>query len=626
MPHRHSMPFGAEVQTDGRVRFRLWAPAAAQVQLCLEHKREPLPMQAVGEGWYELVSGDAGSGSRYCFRIDNRVNVPDPASRFQSGDVHGSSEVIDPGAWQWRDTEWRGRPWEEAVIYELHVGTFTRQGTFAGVKERLDYLVELGVTAIELMPIADFPGARDWGYDGALPFAPDSRYGRPEGLKALIQAAHLRGLMVFLDVVYNHFGPEGNYLHLYAPQFFTERHHTPWGAAINFDGDDSRTVRDFFIHNALYWLEEYHFDGLRLDAVHAIADDSDPDILVELATAVRKGPGRARQVHLVLENDHNAARYLKRDKAGDSRLYRAQWNDDVHHALHVLLTGESDGYYGDYADQPARHLARCLTEGFAYQGEPSSYRGGAPRGEPSRDLPPTAFVAFLQNHDQIGNRAFGERITELAKPEAIFAAVAVLLLAPSPPLLFMGEECGATNPFLFFCDFAADLAPKVTAGRRKEFERFERFRDPLAREQIPDPNDPSTFARAVLDWTDIGQPPRATWLEHYRILLAVRQREIVPRLRDMRAAGAQYELLGESALSVRWLLGDGTRLCLFANLGEAVAKMNRKPAGRLLHETPATAAEALRRGTVPAWSAVWYLQEEAGQQPAQGATQAGQST
>ena len=345
------------------------------------------------------------------------------------------------------------------------------RAVIAGVIDKLDHLATLGVTAIELMPVADTPGRRNWGYDGVCLFAPQSAYGRPEELKALVDAAHGRGLMVFLDVVYNHFGPEGNYLHVYAPQFFTDRYHTPWGAAINFDGG-FRPVRDFFIENALYWLEEYHLDGLRLDAVHAIRDNSTPDILVELAETVRRRVGTGRQVHLVLENDDNASRYLERDRDDRPRWYTAQWNDDAHHALHVLLTGEDAGYYGDYSDAPARHLGRTLAEGFAYQGEASPHRGGSPRGTPSKRLPATAFVPFLQNHDQVGNRAFGDRISTLADADAVRAAVAVLLLAPSPPLLFMGEEWAARQPFPFFCDFGPDLADKVREGRRREFARF----------------------------------------------------------------------------------------------------------------------------------------------------------
>ncbi|MFA7097756.1 MAG: malto-oligosyltrehalose trehalohydrolase [Gammaproteobacteria bacterium] len=606
MKRRHSMPFGAEVVDGGAVRFRLWAPAAARVDLCLERNgmvRE-LPLQPVGAGWYELVTAAAAAGSRYRFRIDGGLCVPDPASRFQPDDVQGPSQVIDPHAWEWQDDGWRGRPWEETVLYELHVDTFTPRGTFRGVQERLEHLLRLGVTAIELMPVADFPGERNWGYDGVLPFAPDSRYGTPEQLKELVQSAHQHGLMVFLDVVYNHFGPEGNYLHLYAPQFFTERHHTPWGAAINYDGPERHWVRQFFIHNALYWLEEYRFDGLRLDAVHAIMDDSRPDILIELAEAVHDGLGRMRHIHLVLENDANAARYLQRGESGLPHWYVAQWNDDFHHALHVLGSGEHGGYYQDYRRETAALLGRCLTEGFAYQGEASAYRQGAPRGEPSRHLPPTAFVAFLQNHDQVGNRAFGERAAALMKPEALRALAAVYLLAPSIPLLFMGEEWGTTRPFLFFCDFGPELGPKVTEGRRREFARFPEFQDPEARARIPDPEAVDTFLASRLDWAEPGQPEHREWLDLYRRLLDLRRREIVPRLSGIQGAAAECRVLGERALQARWVLGDGSTLHLLANLGDADWSGGvQRPAGELLHSTSARLAS----GRLPAWTTAWFL-------------------
>ena len=336
--------------------------------------------------------------------------------------------------------------------------------------------------------------------------------------------------MVLLDVVYNHFGPEGNYLGVYAPQFFTDRHHTPWGKAINFDGAESRVVRDFFINNALYWLNEYHFDGLRLDAVNAIIDDSTPDILTELADTVRGALEPGRRVHLILENDRNQSRYLRRTSECEPRAYNAQWNDDIHHALHVAITGEKDGYYSDYSDRPLDRLGRCLAEGFAYQGELSIYRNGEKRGEPTSGLPPTAFVSFLQNHDQIGNRAFGERILTIADPRAVRAATAILLLAPSPPLLFMGEEFGAQTPFLFFCNFENDLAAAVTAGRRNEFARFARFSDPASRQGIPDPNDAKTFELSRLDWDTIRQASHEEWLQFYRKLLKLRRQHIVPHL------------------------------------------------------------------------------------------------
>ena len=606
MKHRHSMPFGAELQADGRVRFRLWAPVLERLTLVLEDPgaERVLAMARREGGWFELTTAEARVGSRYRFMLPDGMRVPDPASRFNPEDVHGPSEVIDPGAFCWANADWRGRPWQEAVIYELHVGSFSRSGTFDGVRARLDHLAALGVTALELMPVADFPGARNWGYDGVLPFAPDSRYGRPEAFKELVQAAHQRGLMVLLDVVYNHFGPEGNYLHAYAPQFFSRRHSTPWGAAINFDGEHSREVRRFFIDNALYWLTEFQLDGLRLDAVHAICDDSQPDILVELAEAVHAGPGRERPRHLVLENDHNAAHYLVRD-AEHPRWYTAQWNDDCHHALHGLLTGESRGYYADYTPGPLRHLARCLTEGFAFQGEPSPYRGGEPRGEPSAGLPPSAFVSFLQNHDQIGNRALGERITRLASSRVVRAAHALLLLAPAPPLLFMGEEWDTQAPFPFFCDFGSELAAAVRNGRRREFARFPEFSAPEARERIPDPNDPATFAQAVLDWSELTQAQHARALAFHCELLALRRQAIAPRLpvRDSRA-----KPLTEQALRVDWRLSDGAALGLLANLGDApVPLFGGMPAGELLCASEAGLGERLRYGELPAWSVAWYL-------------------
>lgn len=609
MKRMHEMPFGASLLSDGKVSFRLWAPSARTVELCLENQASEeivLPMNKLSEGWFQLETsvGQAGQGTLYRYRIDGGLRVPDPASRSNPRDVHGPSQVVDATAFIWQDDGWQGLPWHEAVIYELHLGTFTTEGTFAAAMQRLDYLVELGITAIELMPVADFPGTRNWGYDGVLLFAPDHRYGAPDELKALVQAAHAHGLMVLLDVVYNHFGPDGNYLHVYAPQFFSERHHTPWGAAINFDGNGSRTVREFFIHNALYWLEEYHFDGLRLDAVHAIADDNRPDILEELAAEVHARPGRNRQVHLILENDANAARYLRQD------AFIAQWNDDYHHALHLLLTGEHDGYYADYADQPARHLARCLAEGFSFQGESSVFRDDRSRGEPSAHLPPGAFINFSQTHDQIGNRAFGERIALLAQPRPLQVTLAVLLLAPSPPMLFMGQEFAAATPFQFFCDFKGELAGLVTEGRRREFARFSEFANPAARDRIPDPNDPATFERCKLDWACLDKPQHMACLEHYRSLLALRRAHVVPHLPGM-GGGGQFELAGGSGLVVRWRLGDGARLTLLANLGDGPVPFEGAPhvAGAAFYLSQPDLPEILADGYMPPWCAAWFIEE-----------------
>jgi maltooligosyltrehalose trehalohydrolase len=604
MERKHSMPFGAECGSDGSVRFNLWAPQARRVSVSLSDRETTLPMAARRGGWFELITSEAKAGSLYRYQIDDGPRVPDPASRFQPEDVHGPSQVIDPSGFDWHDFSWHGRPWEEAVIYELHVGAFCSEGTFAAVEKKLDYLSDLGITAIELMPVSDFPGKRNWGYDGVLPFSPDSSYGRPEDLKHLIQSAHSRGIMVFLDVVYNHFGPDGNYLREYAAQFFTNRHFTPWGDGINFDGDQSRTVRDLFIHNALYWLEEYHFDGLRMDAVHAILDDTKPHILEELAETVRARFGSDRHVHLILENGDNEAHYLRRESNHQAKWFDAQWNDDLHHALHVLITGETDGYYSDYSQQPLRQLGRCLTEGFAYQGEASEYHN-TPRGEPSADLPPTAFVSFLQNHDQIGNRAFGDRIVEVANPLALKAAVAVLLLSPEPPLLFMGEEFGASTPFLFFCDFEGDLAKAVTEGRRNEFAKFAKFSSEEATFQIPDPNAEATFFRSKLDWATVNQPLHHEWFEFYRALLALRRDYVGPYLAE--SVCAKFALPRSGGLVVSWTFDESATLTLVANLGASPVPTPSRPLGDLIYSNAAVATAESNQGDMPAWSVAWFL-------------------
>lgn len=596
------MPFGAELLVQGGTRFRLWAPGARRVALALEAPAGAVlqPMAPDG-GWFALECPEAGVGSLYRFEIDGGIRVADPASRCNPQGVHGPSQVCDPLGFAWADPDWRGRPWPEAVVYELHVGTFSPEGTFAGVERRLDYLAGLGITAIELMPVAEFPGLRNWGYDGVLPFAPEHAYGRPEDLKRLVQGAHRRGLMVLLDVVYNHFGPEGNDLAGYAPAFFSGSHQTPWGPAINFDGPGCRTVRDFFLHNALYWLEEFHLDGLRLDAVHAILDDSRPHLLEELAAAVHAGPGRHRQIHLVLENDHNEASHL----AGPPRHSTAQWNDDFHHAMHLLVTGERAGYYADYADDPLGHLGRCLTEGFSFQGQASAYRGGARRGEPSAGLPLGAFLNQLQTHDQVGNRAFGERLGALAPPAALDMAAAILLLAPSPPMLFMGEEFGAATRFLFFCDFQGQLADAVRQGRQRECPDFARLLTPEARAGIPDPNAQATFASSRLDWECLGEPPHAGRLALYRRLLALRREQIVPRLGG--PAQAAFTRVGERGIACSWQLGDA-RLALLANLGAQSAPGFTRPPGNPLFAVPEDAADEPFSGVLPPWSAVWFLQ------------------
>jgi maltooligosyltrehalose trehalohydrolase len=582
------MRFGPQITPEG-ITFRLWAPAANRVDLILDRSH---PMQAQADGWHEVMITGARAGTRYQFRIDGELVVPDPASHFQPEDVFGSSEVIDHTRYQWR-ANWRGRAWQDAAVLELHVGTFTPAGTFRGVIDKLDHVRETGLTAIELMPIADFAGRRNWGYDGVLLYAPDSAYGRPDDLKWLIDEAHLRGLMVFLDVVYNHFGPEGNYLGRYAPSFFTSAH-TPWGSAIDYRVPQ---VRAFAIDNALHWLQHYRFDGLRLDAVHAIVEPGEPPLLHALSRAVGEFAARSgRAIHLILENDDNRAAWLDPDTATPRGKYRAQWNDDYHHAWHVLLTGERSGYYGDYADDPRRHLARALSCGFAYQGEPSAHRGGRRRGENSAGLPPTAFVNFLQNHDQIGNRPFGDRLSGQTDRAALEAALVMTLLAPMPPLLFMGEEWGSSTPFAFFCDFKGSLADAVRSGRRAEFKAaYEQFGA-----EIPDPIADETFAAAVLDWHERSAPNARARLDLVRRLLMTRQAEIAPHLAGARF-GPPAVRSGEGVISARWTLGNASELQLLANVTQAPA--------------PRPAALALGRpiwGGIPApmlapWSVFWSI-------------------
>jgi maltooligosyltrehalose trehalohydrolase len=586
--------FGASLIGPDRTRFRFWAPSRQTVSLEIEG-RPPIEMTHLAKGLFE-AEADCGAGARYRFRISDELAVPDPASRLQAGDIHDASVVCDPGAYQWRNTAWNGRPWHETVLYELHPGTC---GGFAGIMQRLPALAELGITAVELMPVADFPGRHSWGYDGVLPYAPDTAYGTPEQLKELIDTAHGLGLMVFLDVVYNHFGPDGNYLGTYAASFFRDDVHTPWGQAIDFR---QQPVRDFFTENALYWLTEFRFDGLRFDAVHAI---SEKDWLVEMATRVRAAMPPGRQVHLVLENDENLASLLARSP---KRLFDAQWNDDGHHALHVLLTGESEGYYAGYTNRPAARLARCLAEGFIYQGEPASFAGGKPRGESSSHLPPTAFVLFLQNHDQVGNRAFGERLTALADPSALFAASALLLLTPQIPLLFMGDEFGATQPFLYFTDHQTpELADAVREGRRQEFARFSAFSDPATRERIPDPNAEQTFIDSIPEPAGVMAE---YWRDRIRTVLGVRHAQIIPRLAGTRAIGAAA--IGDAAVAARWRMGDGRVLAMAINLdatpvplaADAFPDADRSD---LLFETEGT-ANAVARGELPARSFIATLE------------------
>lgn len=568
------LPFGATLLAPDRTRFRLWAPGQQEVAVEVEGggRKQRLPMRRGADGWFETEAA-CGAGTLYRYRLGDGLLVPDPPSRAQVPDVHDPSLVVDPRAYRWRHPNWRGRPWRETVLYELHAGCL---GGFAGVQAMLPSLYELGITAIELMPVNDFPGKRNWGYDGVLPFAPDAAYGTPDALKALVDAAHELGLMIFLDVVYNHFGPDGNYLASYAPDFFRTDLQTPWGVAIDFRRPE---VRRFFTENALYWLMEYRFDGLRFDAVHAIPE---PDWLDEMAAEVRRTVEPGRHVHLVLEHDGNRAEHLVRG-------FDAQWNDDAHHVLHAMLTGETDGYYADYADRPAERLARALAEGFVYQGEPSTYRKGERRGTPSAHLPPTSFVLFLQNHDQIGNRPFGDRMTERADPVALEAAIALQLLSPQIPLIFMGEEEASRTPFLFFTDHHGELADAVREGRRREFAGFDGFRAGETAAAIPDPNDPATFERSRPRADDPGR--RA----FYRKLLGLRATAITPHLGGAHSLGAAA--VGPAAIVARWRLANGAVLSLASSLAAGTCRIDPLQ-GDLLFESRTGAGDQVWAGTL----------------------------
>ncbi len=594
----HTWSHGPQIRRGGTVRFRLWAPACETVWLEILSEPAVRPMARCADGWHEVIA-PAAPGEKYRFVLPGGMRVPDPASRYQPDDVHGPSELIDVSQSAWSDAAWTGRPWEETVLYELHIGAFTPEGTFRAAIRKLDHLAHLGITAIEVMPVADFPGKRNWGYDGVLPYAPDSSYGRPEDFRALIEAAHARGMMVFLDVVYNHFGPEGNYLSLYAPAFFTDRYVTPWGPALNFDGPHSRAVREFVIENALYWIQQFHLDGLRLDAVHAIFDNSRPHIAEELSQRVRAAVPD-RHVYLVLENERNDVRFLQREAAGRPKFCTAQWNDDVHHVLHTAITGEASGYYVDFRGD-SQKLGRALAEGFAFQGELSPYAGG-PRGTKASFLSPEAFIAFLQNHDQIGNRAFGDRIHATASCDAVRAAACVYLLLPQIPLVFMGEEWSASGPFPFFCDFGPDLGDAVREGRRNEFSRFPEFQDPAARARIPDPQSETTFDSAKLGWEEIEEPSHRGWLDWYKRVLDTRGRWITPLIGRIEHGGV-FRVLGPEAVEVRWRLRDGVELVLSANLSSARVP-GFHPAQALIWSEGSSSTENESTSIGP-WSVIW---------------------
>lgn len=492
----------------------MWAPTPRQVILrLLRAGQEPqdIPMQRDGEDF--IATARARVGDHYFYVLDGSRPIPDPVSRFLPEGVHGPTEIVDPSLYSWSDENWRGRPLEEYVIYELHVGTFTPEGTLDSAAKKLSYLADLGVTVLEIMPVAATPGTRNWGYDGVSPYAVQANYGGPAALRRLVDAAHELGLAVILDVVYNHLGPEGNYLGMFGP-YFTSHHHTPWGDAVNYDDADCERVRRYFVENALYWIREYHLDGLRLDAVQTIKDDSTRHILAELQEKVRAlALSLGRSVVVIAETDENDARYTKPQPEGYG--LNGVWSDDFHHAVHALFTGERSGYYRDFG--APEQLVTALREGYVFQGENFAFWNG-PRGTPAKDVPLPANVICLQNHDQVGNRAQGERLTALVSRGARKAAAALLLLAPHTPLLFMGQEYDEAAPFQFFADFGDPVLKRaVSEGRRSEFKDFDFS-------EVPDPEDPHTFERSKLTWADAGD--NRGMLEWYRSLLELRRRYV----------------------------------------------------------------------------------------------------
>ena len=592
---RHcKLPFGAELIGESGTQFRFFAPAAKAVQLAIVG-REPLAMTADGHGWHELRVPDAHAGTRYRYRLPDGTTVPDPVSRFQPEDVAGPSEVIDPEAYAWRESEWQGRPWREIVLYELHVGTFTAEGTFRAGIERLDHIAALGATAIELMTISDFAGTRNWGYDSVLLYAPDSAYGRPEDLKAFVEAAHARGLMVILDVVYNHFGPEGNFLPKYFPQILSKEHTTAWGQALNFDGECSEEARELILRNALFWLEEYDVDGLRLDAAHAIIDHGPKHLLDELAERVKAFAGE-RAIHLILENENNIARRLTRDAHGNVQCYTAQWNHDIDHLLGAGFMGAMDEREAEDNGETER-LGKALSEGFviAAQESKDEYEAGC-------HVPPNAFVSFLQSHDLVGNRVFGERVTSLLDTGRVRALVAVALLLPQAPMLFMGEEWGASSPFPYFCDFHGSLSEAVQKGRCEQIGKLPGVSAEDLR-RAPNPQAEATFASAKLHWEELGVAEHAAWFDLYRKLLAVRRERIAPLLRGLPGRCGSYEVLGPGALKASWELAGGARLELAANLWHTP----RDGFGASSAEVLWIEGRATDEGGLGAWSVRWSV-------------------
>jgi maltooligosyltrehalose trehalohydrolase len=555
---------------DGGVSFRTWATGKKRVSLVLldEHQNvlAETEMQQVEDGYYELFSTEAKPLSLYKYRLDGNL-FPDPASRFQPFGVHGPSQVIDPRAFIWSDLGWTHASLEEMIIYELHVGTFSRQGTYTGIVERFEHLAQLGVNTLELMPIADFPGRWNWGYDCVSPYSPSRAYGSPDDLRSFVNEAHRAGFTVILDVVYNHLGPDGNYLGSYSPDYFNPKHDTPWGMAFNFDGPNSSAARHFFAENPLYWLHEFHVDGFRLDATQAIPDDSPKHIIQEITESVQ-----AEDRLVICEDPRNDRRIILPRKEGGFGC-DAVWADDFHHVVRVQMTKESEGYLGYFKGTP-EELARTLREGWLFTGQ--TQKDGLPRGTSGADLPPKRFVQCISNHDQVGNRAFGDRIDKLVSPAAYRAASGLLLLVPYTPLLFMGQEWASDSPFCYFTDHEAQLGRNITEGRRREFAQFSDFRDPAQRARIPDAQAKSTFTSSKLSWSDLVKPDHLAVLTLYEDFIRFRKGYLLSRERG----DWQVELLTPVTCALRYQIDDYPGLLVLVQL--VSAKNQLDPAHSLL--------------------------------------------
>ncbi|MDP9730024.1 UNVERIFIED_ORG: maltooligosyltrehalose trehalohydrolase [Rhizobium sp. SORGH_AS260] len=555
--------WGVQFDAAGDTRFRIWAPGSDAPRLVINGAE--YEMRSEGNGWYEAVAADVSGGATYHFVLPDGREIPDPASHWQEGGLDGPSTIIDHD-FAWRHENWTGRPWHEAVIYEIHIGTFTEEGTFRAAEKKLERLAELGITVIEVMPLASFQGDRGWGYDGDLQFAPQRDYGSPDDLKAFIDAAHGLGMMVLLDVVYNHFGPEGNFLQTYAPDFF-QKNETPWGPAPDFDSVD---VRSYFLQNALYWLQTYRFDGLRIDAAdHLAGGGGEVDFLTELAQTIRyKVTGR--HVYLVIEDARNTAKPMTPEEDAPP-LVDAQWNDDFHHVVHVMTTGEDGGLYQDFVSDPESLLRRSLATGFVYQGDPRPSRDFAGSGERSDHLSPQTFVNFLHNHDQAGNRLCGERLRALLEPALFNILECILLLSPQTPLMFMGDDHASTQPFYFFSDHPQPDREAAIKGRLRQAEMFQGALPGNARDLVQDPNDVRTRLLSTLNWRQADEEDGRRASEILSGLLAKRRQYVWPLLASEFGGGTA---LGSPArtLAIDWAFAAG-RLQLRANLSDAPADL-----------------------------------------------------